>query len=358
MHPPRKATRWRAPEEPCLNCGDTTAGRYCPSCGQRKTEVLVSVRTLVGDVLEDQLVLNRALPRTLVALLFQPGKLTAEYVNGRIVRYIAPFRLYLVASVLFFLLLSFFGLQALDRATIGTNGVAAGLSSADSALAAMRIREQVLADLDTTGMPPALRAAVRQSAASLDSVQATLPDSARTAQLDTTVRRAQDTPLPPGVMQPWARELRLQTPIPVLSAALERRVAQIGHLPPRMAMRQVLEDYVEYAPHMVFLLLPLFALLLKLLYARRGRYYAEHFVFALHVHAFTFVLFIIMLAVPWDWINPVLLCWMIAYVWIAMWKVYGQGIVRTTLKWWVLGWSYFWVFTFGMVGLAIVTLLV
>src|SRR5690606_30196862 len=107
----RRATRWRSPDEPCLNCGDSTPGRFCPTCGQRKAEVLVSVRTLLADVLEDQLVLNRALPRTLSALLFRPGLLTEEYVRGRIVRYIAPFRLYLVSSVLFFLLMSFFGLK-------------------------------------------------------------------------------------------------------------------------------------------------------------------------------------------------------------------------------------------------------
>ena len=361
MHEPtkatRKATRWRAPDEPCLNCGDPTPGRFCPSCGQRKTDVLVSVRTLLADVLEDQLVLNRALPRTLGALLFHPGRLTAEYVNGRIVRYIAPFRLYLVASVIFFLLLSFFGLQAVDRATLRTTGVASDLSGADSALQAMRIRQEVLADLDTTDMPAALRAALRQSVAQLDSARATLPDSGALAQRGADVQRAADTPLPPGVMQPWAREISIQSPFPVLNHAVERRVAEIGHLPPRMAVREVLEDYVEYAPHMVFLLLPLFALLLKLLYARRGRYYAEHFVFALHVHAFAFVIFIVMFALPWDGVDALLLLWAVVYLWLAMKRVYGQGVLKTTLKWWVLGWSYLWVFSFGMVALAFVTLL-
>lgn len=319
------------------------------------------MRAMLADVLEDQLVLNRALPRTLGSLLFRPGHLTNEYVRGRIVSYIAPFRLYLVSSVLFFLLFSFVGFAALEQAT-RIDGV-----PLDSALAgeqlrsAMATQERVLAEMDTMSMTPEARAAVRSSLASLETSLATIDttmfaDSARMAEMSRRVREG--TPLPPGVMQPWARELKIESSTPVLQKAMDRKLAEVGHLPPRDALRQVLEDYVEFAPHMVFLLLPVFAFLLKLLYIRRNRYYAEHFVFALHVHAFTFVLFIIMLAVPWDWINPVLLCWMIAYVWIAMWKVYGQGIVRTTLKWWVLGWSYFWVFTFGMVGLAIVTLLI
>src|SRR5690606_32835825 len=121
--------------------------KYCPTCGQRKTEVLVSVRALLADVLEDQLVLNRALPRTVWNLLCKPGFLTEEYVRGRIVRYIAPFRLYLVSSVLFFLLLSFIGLSRMEGA-VNVEGPAA----ADSAR--VRAERAVLENIDTTEMPP------------------------------------------------------------------------------------------------------------------------------------------------------------------------------------------------------------
>jgi hypothetical protein len=79
---------------------------FCGHCGQRNATRLVSVRNMLMDALEDQLSVNSALPRTLAGLLFRPGFLTREYVEGRIVRYIAPFRLYLVTSVLFFLGLS------------------------------------------------------------------------------------------------------------------------------------------------------------------------------------------------------------------------------------------------------------
>lgn len=111
-----RATRPMDPTRPCMNCGDPTRGEYCPTCGQRKVDVQVSLRTLFMDVLEDQFILDRRLPRTLGALLFRPGFLTVEHVNGRIVRSIHPFRLYLVSSLLFFLLFSFFSLQLVRRA--------------------------------------------------------------------------------------------------------------------------------------------------------------------------------------------------------------------------------------------------
>ncbi|HEX6308500.1 MAG TPA: DUF3667 domain-containing protein [Longimicrobiales bacterium] len=369
----RRATRWRAPDEPCLNCGDTTPGRYCPTCGQRKTEVLVSVRTMLADVLEDQLVLNRALPRTITSLLFRPGLLTAEYVRGRIVRYIAPFRLYLVSSVVFFLILSFIGLRGVEFTVDDTEAV-----SADSARIALEAQQRQLMQIDTAEMPQTARAAVR---ASLATVTSALDSLARADTLDSPARPdaaaararaaadsapagadtatyAPDTgaPLPPGTLQPWARGLRFDDTPPLIRRALTRKVAQVGHLPLRDAVRELLRDLLEYAPHMVFVLLPFYALLLKLLYIRRSRYYAEHFVFALHVHAFAFVMFTLMILLP-DWLDAALVLWMIVYAWLAMKRVYRQGWFRTTLKWWTLGVLYSFALVLGLVGLAFATLL-
>lgn len=358
MNDDRRATRWRSPDEPCLNCGDATTGRYCPTCGQRKAEVLVSVRTLLADVLEDQLVLNRALPRTMGALLFRPGFLTSEYVRGRIVRYIAPFRLYLVSSVVFFLLLSFVGLGGVTIGLTATDDLGAAVDSANAALdslpEALRVRRQVLAELDTAAMPEAARAALRQQMAEVSAALDTLGDGprVRVPQIDL------ETPaLPPGVLQPWARRIDTDEIAPPFGAAIERKLAQVGHLPFADAVREVLRDLLEYAPHMVFLLLPLFAVILKLLYIRRSRYYAEHFVFALHVHAFVFTMFTVMFILPWDWINGIFLLWILVYVWLALRHVYRQGWARTTLKWWALGGTYFCFLLFGLIGLAVVTLL-
>ena len=102
--PTPDATR-RTPDRPCLNCGDETPGNFCRTCGQRKVEVRVSLRRMLLEALDDQFSLNSALPRTLQALFFKPGHLTREYMEGRIARYIPPFRLYLISSVIFFLIL-------------------------------------------------------------------------------------------------------------------------------------------------------------------------------------------------------------------------------------------------------------
>jgi hypothetical protein len=349
----RRATRSLPPDSPCLNCGDATPGNFCPRCGQRKAEVLVSVRSLLADVLEDQLVLNRALPRTLGALLFHPGVLTAEYVRGRIVRYIAPFRLYLVSSVVFFLILSFVGIDRMNTTlNVREPAAAAGGDSIAAVIDSLTTGFRTGSTPEAAGLPDSTREAI---AGALErATGAADGDSLGTSAFGAL---ASDTAFQPGTLQPYAERLQTVNLPPPFGAALQRKVMQVGHLPPGEALREVLRDLLEYAPHMVFILLPIFALLLKLLYVRRSRFYAEHFVFALHMHAFVFVMFTIMFLLPWEQLDLLLLLWIIAYLWLALKRVYGQGWIRTTLKWWTLGWMYAWALLFGLIGLAIVTLL-
>ena len=90
----------------CPNCGSAAPDRFCPRCGQEQSERLVSTRRMLGQLVEDTFSLEARLPRTLIGLVFRPGFLTREYLSGRIARYVQPFRLYLAASLVFFLALS------------------------------------------------------------------------------------------------------------------------------------------------------------------------------------------------------------------------------------------------------------
>ncbi|MGH7552051.1 MAG: DUF3667 domain-containing protein [Longimicrobiales bacterium] len=344
----------RIPDQPCLNCGDATPGSYCRNCGQAKRRVAVSMGSLLADVLEDQLVLSRALPRTLLYLFVRPGFLTVEYVNGRIVRYIAPFRLYLAASVAFFLLLSFYGLRAIDEGklddvnvkTEGGQVLDAGRSEAVAALES----------IDSASLPAQVRT---EFAAVMQEIQEA-EDSVRNASAD-GVRSdsvSADSASAASGLQPWAISLQRDSDSSGNGARLVQRVIdRYGRLPGRDAFRAFAADFLDYVPHMVFLLLPIFALLLKLLYVRRGRFYAEHFVFALHLHAFTFLVFILMFLISDARVNSFLFLGLMLYAWLAMKRVYAQGFLRTTVKYWILGTAYVTVLCLAMVGTLFVTVL-
>jgi len=99
-----------APFEPppahCKNCDAILVGRYCASCGQRADVHVPSTRELVHEVLEGLTHSDSRLWRTLLSLWFRPGRLTEEFFAGRRAISLPPFRLYLIVSVAFFLIVS------------------------------------------------------------------------------------------------------------------------------------------------------------------------------------------------------------------------------------------------------------
>jgi hypothetical protein len=86
----------------CRNCGAAAGGKFCPACGQETAMHPPSAWEFVHEFIGHYIALEGALWRTLAALL-RPGKLTNEYFAGRKRRYVLPLRLYLTASILFFL---------------------------------------------------------------------------------------------------------------------------------------------------------------------------------------------------------------------------------------------------------------
>jgi Protein of unknown function (DUF3667) len=90
----------------CLNCGAMLTGRYCAHCSQAADVHVPSTREMIHEALEGITHSDSRLWRTLYLLWFKPGKLTQEFVAGRRAAYLPPFRLYLVLSVIFFLIAS------------------------------------------------------------------------------------------------------------------------------------------------------------------------------------------------------------------------------------------------------------
>ncbi len=91
----------------CKNCGAALLGRYCVECSQAADVHVPTTGELIHEAMEGLTHADSRLWRTLVPLWFKPGMLTNEFVAGRRVAYVPPFRLYLILSIIFFLLISF-----------------------------------------------------------------------------------------------------------------------------------------------------------------------------------------------------------------------------------------------------------
>lgn len=91
--------------QPCRNCGETVENRYCTNCGQLAASFHRPILSLVGETISDTFTVDGRLARTLPVLLFRPGRLTKNYTDGKRARYVPPFRLFLLASLVFYLVL-------------------------------------------------------------------------------------------------------------------------------------------------------------------------------------------------------------------------------------------------------------
>ena len=91
----------------CKNCDAVLLGRFCVNCSQAANVHVPTTKELLHEMLEGITHSDSRLWRTLTTLWFKPGQLTQEFVAGRRVAYLPPFRLYLILSIIFFLLLSF-----------------------------------------------------------------------------------------------------------------------------------------------------------------------------------------------------------------------------------------------------------
>lgn len=88
----------------CLDCGGLLTGRYCAACGQPANTRVLSMHDVAHDLVHSVLHLDSRVWKTLRSLLLRPGELTNAFIEGKRQRYLPPFRLYLVLSVLFFAL--------------------------------------------------------------------------------------------------------------------------------------------------------------------------------------------------------------------------------------------------------------
>lgn len=268
----------------CKNCGTLTRGNYCHHCGQPAHVHVPSAREFLHEFLGHYVALEGKLWKSLALLLFRPGFLSREYIEGRRVRYLEPLRLYLSFSIIFFALVK--------------------LSGAD------------LFNPDITVERPVASAPAAGAAAGAVPRPATPEDTE--AMDDFRVQVAG-----------WATSVD-----PLLGEKVDKFMRQ----PAAVQQDAVKRAFFGYAPYAIFALMPLFAGYLKLLYLGSGRRYGEHFLFALHTNAFAFFMLSVMMLVPgsWDFVRFVMFVWLAFYLPTAMRRVYGGARLATGVRWLVL----------------------
>ncbi|MES2758252.1 MAG: DUF3667 domain-containing protein [Pseudomonadota bacterium] len=140
----------------------------------------------------------------------------------------------------------------------------------------------------------------------------------------------------PGSQVVAAENVRVNSKLGTINPAWELKLKRIVTMPREQSIALGKSIFFGYVPYVMFCLMPVFALFLKLLYLPSGRRYGEHVLFALHTNAFAFLMLGLIQAVPWTWVNIALMVWLLAYLPIAMQRVYGGGKLVTGVRWAVL----------------------
>ncbi len=331
----------------CLNCGSRLSGQYCGSCGQRARSRLISLWQLVAEAFGDLFEFDSRLWRTIIPLLARPGRLTHDYLLGRRARYMPPFRSYLVLSVIFFVV-AFFD----PRDDLGLLFEPASEPTAEQVAEqkaeAERARQQILDELADSGIvvddaepadqaePPGEPAAGERE----DGLQLQVTSGDEVIDEDCQVSDASVADFPDWLKARLTPE-RLQQ-------VCERIVADKG--------AAFIDLLLENIPVALIVLLPLMALVLKILYPLSRRYFVEHLLFFVHFHAFFFLMLTLEILfvriATWVRLPDVITTLTIVaaslyipvYLYMAMRRVYGQGHILTTLKYLALAAAY----TLGM----------
>jgi Protein of unknown function (DUF3667) len=321
-------------EKDCLNCGTIVNGRYCHVCGQENLEPKESFWHLVTHFFNDITHFDGKFFTTLKDLLFRPGFLPKEYVKGRRASYLNPVRMYVFTSAIFFLLFFSFFYSENDADTVITindiNGKTfAQIDAMDSVTFAA-----FTANINKENHEPAVPMSREEFKKNTDSIM--LATGITFAGANYRSKAEYDSMLASGaVKHGWIRRQLVYKQI-----AINKKYKNN----PKQVAKAFQGALVHSVPQILFISLPLLALILKFLYIRRRKqfYYVSHGIFSLHLYIFLFISMLVLFSLStlnnhlhWGILNFIfgmLTVGLIVYMYLALKNFYKQGWIKTFFK--------------------------
>ncbi|MDX1678741.1 DUF3667 domain-containing protein [Arsukibacterium sp.] len=306
----------------CDNCHSPLYGDFCHQCGQEKKSYIRNVGGVITEFFGEFSNWDTRVWQTLFPLWFRPGFLSRRYVAGHRVPYVPPLRLYLFTSIIAFLIYA----QLLPEQSVKIQGADSNTQQqiAEEQKKAREVWSETMSKIDRD-----------------------------TARADTSV-------------QPSPQAIRISFLSDEAQQEFNRKLKQITDNP-----KLAINKFFSLAPQMMFLLLPLFALLLKLLYIRSDRYYMEHLIVALHSHSFILQMFagylglsLLAASVKWPWLKNgiewlalLVFFWIPVYLLLCQKNYYRQGWGKTLLKFWLTSTLYSVLFISALLSIIVLSIL-
>ena len=267
----------------CLNCQYSfkESENYCPNCSQGNHDLKIPFSHFVEEFLEGIFHFDSKIWLSLKTLFIYPGKITKDFLEGKRVSFVPPIRLYVFFSFIFFLTLNIVFSHQDEEKTV----------------------TQILTDkIDSTDNSIKLE---------IDSLeQALKSDTAKK-----TIKEKESQKKLLDIMNLKGKDLN--------------------------QLNQKIYKVLSFA---LFFLLPVFALIMKLIYYSSHKFYYEHLIAAIHYHVILFILSLLALGfyafhLPSISYLILVLGAMIYFV-NSLHTVYEQSWAKTIVKAFIIFWVY------------------
>jgi hypothetical protein len=267
----------------CLNCqySFNQEENFCPNCGQENHDLKIPISHFIEEFLEGILHFDSKVWHTLKTLFFYPGKITNDFLEGKRVSFVPPIRLYVFFSFIFFLTLS----------------LVFNHKDEDKKLTQIIAEEGKAKPEEITNVFDSLEFKVNME----DSLGAKK------------------------------------------SKNIENKLRKLGSMTGR-DINQINQKIYKTLSFALFFLLPVFALIMKLMYRSSKKYYYEHFIAAIHYHVILFILLLVAvgfyaLSLPGA-SYLILFFGALVYFIHSLRVVYHQSWMKTTVKAVLIFWVY------------------
>lgn len=303
----------------CQNCGHEFKGHFCPNCGQEVAEFNRPFGFIIYDFVGNFFAFDTRFFRTFKYLLIRPGFLSAEFFRGRRMRYSPPFRIFVFLSFVLFLFLQILTERSLDADISKLDGdePTKELIAKDSTDVKKVLKERISYEVDSMNLKfIGLNGDTTQTELNLD-----------------------DVLFSRGNLRAKLNQIAAKLEANLSTAETEKERQKIlSYIAMCRNPEIVVSTVMKYLSWAFFILLPLFALILKLFYIRRKQNYIRHLIFSIHLHSFLFFILIIItgLRLIFDsglsTVNGILFISFPVYFVVALHKFYEQRYLKSFLK--------------------------
>lgn len=338
----------------CLNCEQPISDNdnFCSNCGQVNDELPLSIKQFISEFFSGFFSFDSRFFKTFIPLLFKPGKVSKDYIEGKRRRYVNPFQLYLHITIIFFLMQGLF--SALDEYKVsGTYSENAAKTVTDSIITSENENlSQLEKDLAKEGIVVDLPVLTNN-----DSINNTVIDSIL-------------NDFKPEILNNGIKDHKFQRIYKKINAFMDfdkknesitvlQALDSLGYKKTRWNIFyykkaqdfnkfQVDSDFKNsYVDNIIskisvalFFMLPIFTLFLSLLYIRGKKNYTEHLVFVFNVQTVFFILLILFTLFDKIFKTDVgiglFLLVFLFYLYKSLRNFYKQSRLKTVIKYFIL----------------------